>query len=120
MEDSELIAGASPIVRAMAPGVMAAFGSLLRGGQDRKNLEADRAFVDGMLQAGLTSFRYRGVAMELEAFADAHQEEIERQVTNTVNAMLKADSVVDWSKVDMDHFNPEFRRRVDIGGEQRV
>ena len=95
----------------MAPGVMAAFGSLLRGGQDRKNLEADRAFVDGMLQAGLTSFRYRGVAMELEAFADAHQEEIERQVTNTVNAMLKADSVVDWSKVDMDHFNPEFRRR---------
>ena len=111
MEESELVSGASPIVRAMAPGITAAFGTLLRGGQDRKNLEADRAVVDGMLQAGLTNFRYRGVAMEFEAFANAHQEEIERLVTNTANAMLKADSVVDWSKVNLGQFNPEFRRR---------
>ena len=111
MEESELVAGASPIVRAIAPGITAAFGALLRGGQDRKNLAADRAVVDGMLQAGLTNFRYRGVAIEFEAFADAHQEEIERLVTNTVNAMLKADSVVDWSKVNLGQFNPEFRRR---------
>ena len=111
MEESELVAGAPPIVRAIAPGITAAFGALLRGGQDRKNLAADRAVVDGMLQAGLTNFRYRGVAIEFEAFADAHREEIERLVTNTVNAMLKADSVVDWSKVNLGQFNPEFRHR---------
>ena len=99
------------MVRAIAPGITAAFGTLLRGGQDRRNLEADRAFVEGILQTGLSNFRYRGVAMEFEAFADAHQEEIERLVTNTVNAMLKANSVVDWSKVDLGQFNPEFRRR---------
>ena len=108
---ADLAVDAPPIVRAMAPGLMTAFGTLLRSGQDRKNLEADRAFVDEMLQAGLTNFRYRGVVTEFEAFADAHQEEIERQVTNTVKAMLKTDSVVDWSKVDADKFNPEFRRR---------
>ena len=60
---------------------------------------------------GLSDFRYRGVAMELEVFADAHQEEIDRLVTNTVNAMMKAESIVDWSKVALGQFNPEFRRR---------
>ena len=111
MEESELVAGASPIVRAMAPGITAALGSWFRAGPDRKNLEADRAAVDGMFKSGLTNFRYRGLAMEFEAFDDAHQEEMERLVTNTVNAMLKADSVVDWSKVNLGQFNPEFRRR---------
>ena len=111
MEESETVAGAAPIIRAMAPGLSAAFGTLLRGRQDRKNLEADRSVIDGMIQTGLTNFRYRGIAMEFEAFADAHQEEIERLVTNTVNAMLKADSLVDLSKVNLDQFNPEFRRR---------
>ena len=95
----------------MAPGITAAFGTLLSGGQDRKNLEADRANVDGILQTGLTNFRYRGLAMEFEAFPDAHQEEIERLVSNTVSTMLKADSAVDWPKVNLGQFNPEFRRR---------
>ena len=99
------------MVRAMAPGIFTAFGGWLRGGQDRKNLEADRAVVDGMLERGLTNFRYRGIAMEFEAFADAHKEEIERLVSNTVHAIMKADSVVDWSKVNLSQFNPEFRRR---------
>ena len=111
MEESELATGVPRMVGAVVPGITAAFGTLLRGGQDRKNLEADRAVIDEILQRGLTNFHYRGVAMELETFADAHQEEIERLVTNTVNAMLKAESVVDWSKVDLDQFNPEFRRR---------
>ena len=111
MEELELVAEAPPILRAMAPGISAALGTLLRGGQDRKNLEADHAVVEGMFKGGLTNFRYRGLAMEFEAFDDAHQEEIKRLITNTVNAMLKADSVVDWSKVNLGHFNPEFRRR---------
>ena len=71
LEESELVAGAPPMVRAMAPGIFTAFGGWMRGGQDRKNLEADRAVVDGMLERGLTNFRYRGIAMEFEAFADA-------------------------------------------------
>ena len=111
MDESELAAAAPPMARAMAPGISAAFGTLLRGGQDRKNFEADRAFVSCILQTGQNNLRYRGLAMELELFPDAHQEEIERLVTNTVNAMLKADSAVDWSKVNLDQFNPEFRRR---------
>ena len=111
MEESELLTEVPQIARAMAPGISVALGTLLRGGQDRKNLEADRAVVDGMLQTGLSSFRYRGLAMEFEASTDAHQEEIERLVTNTVNTMLKADSAVDWSKVNLEQFNPEFRHR---------
>ena len=44
------------MVRAMAPGISASLGTLLRGGQDRKNLEADRAVVEEWLQTGLTNF----------------------------------------------------------------
>ena len=110
MEES--LAEATPnIVKAMVPGFSAALGTMLRSGQDRKNLEADRAAVDSWLQTGVTNFRYRGLTIEFELFADESQKETERLVTNTVNAMLKADSVVDWSKVDLSQFNPEFRRR---------
>ena len=110
MEES--LAEATPnIVKAMVPGFSAALGTMLRSGQDRKNLEADRAAVDSWLQTGVTNFRYRGLTMEFELFADESQKETERLVTNTVNAILKADSVVDWSKVDLSQFNPEFRRR---------
>ena len=112
MEGSDLIVNASPIVRAMAPSICASIGVLLSGGQARKNLEADWAVVEGMIQAvGLKDFRFRGNAMELEVFASPGQDEIERLVTNTVTAMLKADSVIDWAKVDLEKFNPEFRHR---------
>ena len=111
LDGTDLAAVAPDMARVMAPGLFASLGIRLRGGQDRQNLEADRAFVEGMLQGGRSNFRYRGLAMELDSFADAHEEEIERLVTNTVNAMLKANSITDWSKVDLDRFNPEFRRR---------
>ena len=112
MEGSDLIANASPIVRAMAPSISASIGVLLSGGQARKNLEADWAVVEGMIQAvGLKDFRFRGNAMELEVFTSLGQDEIERLVTNTVAAMLKADSVIDWAMVDLEKFNPEFRHR---------
>ena len=103
------------MARAMTPGILTAFGGWLMGGQDRKNLEADREVVDGMLERGLTNFRYRGVVMEFEAFADAQQEEIKRLVTNTVQAMLKAESVVDWSKVNLANLTPHS----DTGGYRR-
>lgn len=111
MDESGLAEAASPIVRAVAPGIRAALGTLIRGGQDRKNLEDDRALVFEMLQAGQTNFRYRGLAIEIDLFADAQQDEDERLLTNIGNAMRKADSIVDWSKVDLDRFSPEFRRR---------
>ena len=111
LEESELTEVTPHIIRAMVPGINAALGTLLRSGQDRKNLEADHAFVVERLMSGQTKFRYRGLAMEYEAFADAEQEEIKRLVSNAVSAMFKADSVVDWSKVDLGQFNPEFRRR---------
>ena len=110
MEES--LAEALPtITKAMAPGLFSALDAVVRGSQDRKSLEADRAVVEGMLQTGVTNFRYRGIAIEFELFADESQKETERLVTNTVNAMWKADSLVDWSKVDLEQFNPEFRRR---------
>ena len=111
MDESEIASGAPPMIRAMAPGMASAFGTLLRGGQDRKNLEADRAFIDGLFKSGFSNFRYRGLAMDLETFADAQQTEAERLLTNTLNAIEKADTVVDWSKINLDQFNPEFRRR---------
>ena len=111
LEESELAEQVAPMVRAMAPGFMAALGTFMKSGQDRRNLEADRAFIESMMRNGITNFRYHGVAMDFETFADAHNEEIERQVTNTINAMLKADSVVDWSKANPDQMSPEFRRR---------
>ena len=75
-----------------------------------------------MLRAGLTNFRYSGIAIEfdtvpgaqqeeLENLVNAHQEEVKRLFSNAVNIMAKADSVVDWSKVDLDKFSPEFRHR---------
>ena len=111
MEDSEQVVGWLRLARKMLPGIFSVLGTQQRGEQDRRNLEADRAFVEGMLQAGQTDFRFRGIEAEYEAFGDAHQEETERLVSNTVNAMLKAESVVDWSKVHLDQLNPEFRRR---------
>lgn len=111
LEDTDLLAGTPSMARAMAPGIFAAFGGLIRGGQDRKNLEADHVVVEGMLERGLVNFRYRGIAMEFESFAEAQNEEIKRLVENAVSAAMKADSVVDWSMVDLTHFSPEFRRR---------
>ena len=110
MEES--LAEALPtITKAMAPGFSATVGTMLRSGQDRKNLEADRAAIDSWLQTGVRNFSYSGLVTEFELFPDNNHQEIKRLVTNTVNAMLKADSVVDWAKVDLDQFNPEFRRR---------
>ena len=111
MEGSEQVAGWLRLARAMVPGIFSVLGTQKRNEQDRKSLEADRAFVEGMLQAGQTNFRYRGIATEYEAFANANQEETERLVSNTLNTMLKTESVLDWSKVDLGQFNPEFRRR---------
>ena len=56
MDESELMASASPIVRAVAPGFWGALGTLMTGGQDRRNLESDRAIVEGMLKAGKLIF----------------------------------------------------------------
>ena len=54
------------MVRAMAPSLIASLGTLVRSGQDRRNLEADLTAVDRMLRAGLTNFRYSGIAIELD------------------------------------------------------
>ena len=110
------------MVRAMAPSLIASLGTLVRSGQDRRNLEADLTAVDRMLRAGLTNFRYSGIAIELdtvpgtqqeelENLVNAHQEEVKRLFSNAVNTMAKAESVVDWSKVDLGKFRPEFRHR---------
>ena len=111
LEDPQEMATVSTVARALAPGFFASIGTWIRGGQDRENLELDRATVREMLQSGPASFRYKGLVMEYETFADAHSEEIERLVSNTLNVMLKAESIVDESKVNPRQFNPEFRRR---------
>ncbi|MYC38094.1 MAG: DUF2806 domain-containing protein [Chloroflexi bacterium] len=111
MDERDFAEAASPVFRAVAPSFFSAFGNWLRPGQQRKNLEADRSVVEGLLKAGQTNFRFSGIEMNIEFFNDAHREEVERQVSNVLNAMLKADSIVDWSKVDLARFNPEFRHR---------
>ena len=111
MDETQLAVDAAQIARAMAPGFWTSLGVRLRAGQDRKNLEADHAFIEGMLEAGRNNFRYRGLASEFELFEELQDDEVRRLFENTVNAMLKANSIVDWSKVDVNKFNPEFRRR---------
>ena len=114
MEESDISTLSEQVpnmMRAMGPGFFSSLGSLIASRQKRKDLEADRAFVESMFEAGETKIRYRGLAIDIETFADAQQEETERLITNQVNAMLKADSVVDWSNVNPDEMNPEFRRR---------
>ena len=106
-----MIEGATQMARAMGPGLWSSLGAWVRGGHDRKNLEADREVLNEMLERGQSNFRYRGIAMEFELFAESQEEEIKRLVTNTVRAMIKAKSVVDWTKVDLSQFSPEFRRR---------
>ena len=133
MEETDLVTEATPLFRAIVPGLLPALGTLVSSGQDRKNLEADLAAVHSLFQSGKTDIRYDGVVLKLETFADkgqedvtrlvethrdevarlveAHQEEVARLVTNTVNIVSKAEAVVDWSKVNLAHFDPEFRRR---------
>ena len=49
--------------------------------------------------------------MDVETFDRAVEEEDERRADNVVNTLHQADSVVDWEKVDLDKFNPEFAYR---------
>ena len=111
MVDPELIQTASPAIRSVAPGFFASLGIWLRSGHERKVLESEQAFAREMLQTAPDNFRFRGTAIELETFVDASERETDRLLTNTGNALLKTDSVVDWSKVDLERLNPEFRRR---------
>ena len=49
--------------------------------------------------------------MGVEAHAQAAYAEAERQATNLLNGQSKTDSVVDWAKVDLQKFSPEFQYR---------
>ncbi len=49
--------------------------------------------------------------MDFEPYVHAREEEEKRLVTNTVNTLQKAATEVDWEKVDIEQFNPEFGRR---------
>lgn len=110
-ELEQVVENASPMVKAMAPGLLSHFGAMLSSGQDRKNLEADYNVVQGLIDRGLPPTHYEGLAMRLDLPSRAHLEDDARRATNVGNALSKADSVVDWSKADPKDLNPEFRYR---------
>ena len=102
---------ASEGMKHVAAGVFGSVNIWAQGRQDRHNLQADLAAIQQIRDSGLAVFRYSGLSMNLEAYAHNLEEEIERQVKNTVETLLKADSVIDWDKVDLAKFSPEFRHR---------
>ena len=91
--------------------VMSGLSVFSQGRQNRLNLDADLAAIDQLQEKGLSIARYSGLSMDVEAFARAVEEEEERRTTNVINALQQADSVVDWEKVDLEKFNPEFAYR---------
>ena len=106
------IAGAvSDSMKWVAVRVLSGLSAFSQGRQSRLNLDADVAAIDQLQEKGLSIARYSGLSMDVEAFARAVEEEDERRATNVVNALQQADSVVDWEKVDLDKFNPEFAYR---------
>ncbi len=106
------IAGAvSDSMKWVAVRVLSGLSAFSQGRQNRLNLDADVAAIDQLHEKGLSIARYSGLSMDVEAFARAVEEEDERRATNVVNALQQADSVVDWEKVDLDKFNPEFAYR---------
>ena len=102
---------ASEGIRQVAAGVFGSVNIWAQGRQDRHNLQADLAAIQQIRDSGLTVFRYGGLSMNLEAYAHNLEEEVERQVKNTVETLLKADSMIDWDNVYLAKFSPEFRHR---------
>ena len=109
--EPEYIEAASPGIKEIAKGIFSSLGIRLQGSQDRKNLQADIDTIHRLRESGLAIAHYSGIAMEIEAYEQSIEAEVERLVTNTLNTLQKADSVVDWGKVDIDKFNPEFGHR---------
>ena len=111
MVEHEYVEAASPGIKEIIKGMFGALGIRLQGSQDRKNLQADVAAVQQLQDSGLAVVRYSGLSMDVEAYAQAAEAEDERQATNLLDGLLRADSVIDWEKVDLDKFNPEFQYR---------
>ena len=98
-------------IKWVAVRVLSGLSAFSRGRQNRLNLDADVSAIDQLQEKGLSIARYSGLSMDVEAFASAVEEEDERRADNVVNTLQQADSVVDWEKVDLDKFNPEFAYR---------
>ena len=102
---------ASDGIKWVAVRVLSGLSAFSRGRQNRLNLAADVSAIDQLQEKGLSIARYSGLSMGVETFARAAEEEDERRADNVVNTLQQADSVVDWEKVDLDKFNPEFAYR---------
>ena len=101
---------ASKGIKQLAPKLLGALGVPFRAWQDRRNLTADVDAIKQLQDRDLIG-NYKGLSMEFEPYVQARTEEEERLATNTASTLLKADQEVDWGKVDIDNFNPEFGRR---------
>ena len=111
MNDNKLIATASEGIKQVAIRIFSGLVAFSQGRQDRQSLSADVAAVEKLQESGMSIARYSGLSMDVEAFNRAREEEDERRATNVFNALQQADSVVDWEKVDLSKFNPEFAYR---------
>ena len=102
---------ASEGIKQVAIRVFGGLGAMSKGWQDRRSLTSDLSAVEKLQERGIELSRYSGLSMDFEALARASAEEDERRATNVGEALRQADSIVDWNKVDLDKFSPEFAYR---------
>ena len=98
-------------IKQVAIRVFSGMGALSRGWQDRRSLTADVSAVEKLQDRGIELARYSGLSMDFESLAHANDEEDARRAANVGEALRQADSAVDWDKVDLDKFSPEFAFR---------
>ena len=114
MGEDELIKAASEAAskgfKEVVTKIFSGLGFALQARQNRQNLTADVTAIKDLQENGLVG-NYRGLSMDFEPYVHAREEEEKRLVTNTVNTLQKAATEVDWEKVDIEQFNPEFGRR---------
>lgn len=83
----------------------------VRAGQDRRNQRADLEAYREILAINPGIERFEGLAITIDSSLQDASGEQRRQANNVVRAAIKALSVIDENKADLDGLNPEFRHR---------
>lgn len=78
---------------------------------DQQTPSTDVAAIKELQESGFQVAYYKGAAIEVEAFQQAHDKEADRLASNALNAVSMMDPDLDWTKEDVDALDPEFLHR---------
>ena len=109
-EDPSILPVVSEGIKRVSGGMFAFLAIRAQGNQDRLNLQADIDAARTLRGNNPDLKRFSGLVSDIEFFSQ-HGEEVERQAINLGSTLLRADALTDWSKVDRNGLNPEFRHR---------